>query len=164
MKPRVYIETTVPSYLTARPSRQLVRAAQQQLTRDWWAEQRPNFELVTSQLTWDECGRGDPTAAADRLAVLAGIPQLLMTGTVDALIRDLIAGMQLPNKAIDDATHVAVAAVHTVDYLLTWNCTHLANPVLARRVDAVCRVHGYRTPLIRTPGDFPLTGNDHERG
>src|SRR5437016_2539333 len=125
MKPRIYLEK-VPSYLTAWPSRDLVRAAHQQITREWWAH-RGAFELYSSRLVVPECQAGDPQAAADRLAALAGVPLLEPTPDAAALAEALVRGIPLPDRAAADALHIAIAAAHGVDYLLTWNCTHIAN-------------------------------------
>lgn len=163
MKPRVYVETTIPSYLTARPSRDVVRLAEQQLTRDWWADHRPGCDLVISQFVLDECAAGDPQAAVDRLAALAGVPLLDVTGEAVGLARELVSGMPLPPRAEEDANHIAVAAVHSVDYLLTWNCTHLANPALRRRVDRICQGRGFRPPVICTPREFLAEADDGRR-
>src|SRR2546430_8489882 len=121
MKPSVYVETTVPSYLTAWPSRDLVRAAHQQITREWWAR-RDGFELYTSRLVVQECQAGDPEAAAERLAALAGIPLLEQETDLADLAAALLRDVPLPAKAAD-ALHIATAAVHGMQYLLTWNCT-----------------------------------------
>ncbi len=160
MKPRVYIETTVPSYLTARPSRDLVRAAHQQITREWWDQHRTGFELVVSQLVLDECGAGDPNAATARLAAIAGLPLLAATEGAGELARELVVSVPLPSRAAADALHLATAAVHGVEYLLTWNCTHLANAVLRGRVEAVCRGRGYRAPVVCTPEELTQEGTN----
>lgn len=163
MLPRVYVETTIPSYPTARPSRNAIRKAEQQITREWWADRRAGYELVVSQFVLDECASGDPEAAADRLAAVAGIPLVDITGDGVALARELVSGMQLPPRAEEDANHIAVAAVHAVDYLLTWNCTHLANPALRRRVDRICQGRGFRPPVICTPREFLAEADDGGR-
>ncbi|MCI0463869.1 MAG: type II toxin-antitoxin system VapC family toxin [Gemmataceae bacterium] len=142
MKPLVYVETTIPSYLTAWPSRDLVRAAHQQLTREWWAR-RDRFDLYASRLVVQECQAGDAQAAVERLAALAGISLLEQTAEVGELA---------------DALHIATAAVHGMHYLLTWNCTHLANVVLRPQIEAVCRAAGYEPPLICTPEELPTKG------
>jgi hypothetical protein len=116
MKPRVYIETTIPSYLTAWPSRDLVRAAHQQITREWWAL-RGSYDLYSSRLVVPECQAGDPKAAADRLAAMAGIPLLEQTSETAALAEVLVRDVPLPEKAAADALHIATAAVHGVEYL-----------------------------------------------
>lgn len=157
MKPTVYAETTIPSYLTAWPSRDLVRAAHQQLTREWWAR-RKAFDLYASRLVVQECQAGDAQAAADRLAALAGVPLLEQGPEVAELAEALIRDVPLPEKAAADALHIATAAVHGVQYLLTWNCTHIANAALRPRIEAVCRAAGFEPPLICTPEELPTEG------
>jgi predicted nucleic acid-binding protein len=158
---RVYVETTVPSYLTAWPSRDLVRAAHQQVTREWWAS-RGGFELYSSRLVVQECEAGDARAAADRLATLAGIPLLEQTSEAAALAEALMSGVPLPVRAASDAIHIAIAAVHGIDLLVTWNCTHIANATLRPRIEAVCRAAGYEPPLICTPEELPTGSPDDE--
>jgi hypothetical protein len=159
MKPTVYIETTVPSYLTAWPSRDLVRAAHQQITREWWAR-RTAFDLYLSPLVVQECQAGDPRAAADRLAALAGIPLLDEIPEAGELAAALLRDIPLPDKAAADALHIATAAVHGMQYLLTWNCTHIANVMLRPQIEAVCRAAGYEPPLISTPQELPTEVSD----
>lgn len=122
MRPRVYVETTIPSYLTAWPSRDLLRAAHQQVTREWW-DRRDAFDLFISPLVLVECQAGDPTAAAVRLAAVAGLPLLDPTEEVAALADALARAVPVPPRAAADAIHIAMAAVHGMQYLLTWNCT-----------------------------------------
>jgi hypothetical protein len=102
-----------------------------------------------------ECQAGDPTAAADRLAALAGLPLLDQTGEVVALAEALVRDVPLPPRVGGDAVHIATAAVHGMQYLLTWNCTHIANAALRPRIEAVCRAAGYEPPLICTPEELP---------
>jgi hypothetical protein len=159
MKPRVYVETTVPSYLTAWPFRDLIRAAHQQMTREWCAR-RDEFDLYTSRLVVEECRAGDEQAAADRLAALAEIPHLEQTDDVTDLAEALVRDGPLPERAAADALHIALAAVHGVDYLLTWNCTRIANVTLRPQIEAVCRAAGYEPPLICTPEELPTGRRD----
>src|SRR2546421_7333451 len=161
MKPSVYVETTVPSYLTAWPSRDLVRAAHQQITREWWAR-RDTFALYSSRLVVQECQAGDPQAAADRLAALAGIPLLEQTAEAGELAEALLRDVPLPAKAAADALHIATAAVHGMQYLLTWNCTHIANVSLRPRIEAVCRAAGFEPPLICTPEELQFEGGNND--
>ncbi len=164
MKSRVYLETTIPSYLTAWPSRDVVRLGHQQATRDWWA-QRDEFELCISQLVVNECQRGDPTAAAERMKMLEGIPLLDQPEVVDALAGALIRDVPLPPKATIDAFHIAFSASHGLQYLLTWNCTHIANATLRSRIEKTCRSFGFEPPLIVTPIELmphPLPEPDEE--
>ena len=155
MNPRVYIETTIPSYLTARPSRDLLRAAQQQLTQEWW-DRRAAFDLFISPLVLVECQAGDPSAAADRWAAIAGLPLLDQTDAVARLAEELARAVPIPPRAAADAVHIATAAVHGMQYLLTWNCTHIANVVLRPRIEAACRVIGCEAPLICTPPELSV--------
>jgi hypothetical protein len=154
MKPRVYLETTIPSYLTAWPSRDLVRAAHQQITRDWWDRRRAEFELYISQVVLRECQAGDATAAAERLKILQDLPLLEQTEEATRLAQALVDRVPLPERAAVDALHVAIAAVHGVDYLLTWNCTHIANATLRDPIESVCRENGYEPPAICTPDEL----------
>ena len=153
-KPSVYIETSLVSYLTARPSRDLLVAAHQQLTVTWWDEQRTRYELFTSQVVLAEARAGDPDAAQRRLAVLERLPLLDVTDTAIALAARLVTEQALPAQAAQDALHLAIACVHGMEYLLTWNCTHLANARLRSRIEQVCRDAGYVPPIICTPEEL----------
>ena len=150
----VYIETSVVSYLTARPSASLVAAARQQITRDWWDDHRSRFEQFISPLVLDEASRGDAEAARLRLAALEGLAVLEATesamGLVDTLLRDGV----LPRKAIDDAAHIAIATVHNIDFLVTWNCRHIDNAEVKPLIRSVCDAHGYACPEICTPEEL----------
>jgi predicted nucleic acid-binding protein len=157
----VYIETSVVSYLTALPTRDLLAAAWQNATSRWWEGQRQCFELVTSQLVIDEAGKGHPEAAKRRLQRLADMPHLSMPDAVTDLAKALIQEGALPKKATDDALHVAISAYHGVDYLLTWNCRHIDNAETKPVIRSVCAVLGYTCPEICTP--LELMGEDDER-
>ena len=161
MSGRVYVETTIPSYLTAWPSRDLVRAAHQQITQEWWAR-RGSYELYSSRLVVVECQAGDPQAAADRMAAMVGIPLLEQSPEVASLAEALLRDVPLPPKAASDALHIATAAVHGMEYLLTWNCTHIANVTFRPQIEAVCRAAGYEPPLICTPEELSVEGTTHE--
>jgi predicted nucleic acid-binding protein len=150
VKPRTYIETTIVSYLTARPSRDLVRAAEQEITREWW-DNRRIFELFISQLVLDEAAAGDADAAALRLAALQEAAILDTSEEAISLGHRLLAAGGLPAKAVADALHIAVAAVHGLDYLLSWNCTHLANARMRGKIEGICRSAGYDPPMLCTP-------------
>lgn len=154
MKPRVYVETSVLSYLTARPSRDLTAAAWQQATDEWWAERRPDFELFVSEAVVAEARSGDPAAAARRLAVVAELADLDVSDEAIRLAAKLVADGAVPANAADDAVHLAVAAVHAMDFLLTWNCRHLDN---AERKSAMRRTiaeAGYVCPEICSPHEL----------
>jgi hypothetical protein len=164
MKPRLYIETTIPSYLTARPSRDVVRVAHQQITREWWEQCVGNFDLFVSQAVLRECQGGDPDAAAKRLAVVQNLPLLEQTPEAVALAEALLSEVPLPDQAVGDALHIAMSAVHGMNYLLTWNCTHIANASLRFRIESVCREHGYDPPAICTPEELLNQGEGNYDG
>jgi DNA-directed RNA polymerase subunit H (RpoH/RPB5) len=151
MKQTVYVETTVVSYLTAWPSRDIIRAAQQKITYDWWHTQRSRFDLVTSELVVLEASAGDSSAAKERLEVLKEMRIVKSSAAAQQLASLLIAEAALPRIAFRDAFHVAIAATNGVDFLLTWNCTHLANSTLRDKIDEACVLAGYRPPAIGTP-------------
>ena len=138
------------SYLTALPSRDLVLAAHQQITRDWWST-RDTFEMFVSQFVLDEASAGDATAADRRVAVLCDLVLLDLTPDATLLAAELVRGGGVPQKAKIDALHIAVAAVHGMDYLVTWNCTHIANATMRGRIEAICRRAGFDPPVICTP-------------
>ncbi len=150
MKPRAYIETTVISYLTALPSRDLVLAAHQQVTRDWWST-REAFELYVSQFVLDEASAGDAGASARRVEALRDLGILDLTREATLLAAELIRAGGLPVTAKIDALHIAVASVHGMDYLVSWNCTHIANATMRGRIEAICRGAGFEPPVICTP-------------
>ena len=156
----VYIETSIVSYLTALPARDLLAAAWQNATSHWWETQQQRFELFTSQLVLDEARKGHQKAAQRRVNALRTIAHLPMPDAVTNLATELLTEGALPEKATDDALHVAVSAYHGVDYLLTWNCRHIDNAEMKPLMRSVCVVHGYSCPEICTP--LELMGEDNE--
>ena len=154
MPRRVYIETTIPSYLTARPSRDILQAARQQLTREWWDVERRNYDLCISQIVLDEAAAGDAEAAQRRLAVIDTLPLLDLTFEVDGLAETIMQSGLLPASASRDAVHIAVAAVHQVHFLLTWNCRHIANATIFRDLQHIILDAGYDVPVICTPDEL----------
>ncbi len=154
MPARVYIETTIVSYLTAWPSQDVIRAAHQEITRSWWNDSRDAFHVYVSAATVREASGGDPIAAAERLRALRGLPELEITVEAEELAQELLNEIPLPARAAVDALHIAVAAVHGMDYLLTWNCTHIANATLRSRIESVCRLKGFEPPIICTPEEL----------
>ena len=151
----VYVETSVVSYLTARPSRNIVLSAHQAITREWW-RRRASYELRVSQLVLDEASDGDAAMVARRLSALAGIPVLDVTADAASLAAALVQRGALPRKAIVDAFHIGIAAAHAIDYLLTWNCRHLANAAMRGTIEEVCRSAGLVPPVICTPEELPV--------
>lgn len=152
---RIYVETSIFSYLAAHTSRDLVVSAWQEVTREFWDQHREAYDLVTSQLVVEECSVGDPDAVERRLALLRGMPELMVDDAVRAVAAALLSKGGVPRKAEFDALHIAVAAVGGADYLLTWNCRHLNNPVTKPRVRAICEYCEHVCPEICTP--FELT-------
>ena len=153
-KKTVYIETSIVSYLTARPTSDLLAAAWQKATVDWWDTQRKRFDLYTSDVVAEEAGRGNPEAAARRLEALSSIPMLTLTEDVVVLSKALIQEKALPTKALDDSLHIAISAVHGVHYLLTWNCRHIDNAETKPIIRSVCAIHGHSNPEICTPQEL----------
>jgi predicted nucleic acid-binding protein len=160
MKPKAYIETTVVSYLTAWPSRDVVIAGRQQTTRDWWQDAADRFELVASGLVVYEAGAGDSDAARARLATLESVTMLDATEEAAELAQQLIDSGAVPQKAAEDAGHIAIAVTNGVQYLVTWNCRHIANATMRSHIDRVCREAGYEPTVICTPSE--LMGSDDE--
>jgi predicted nucleic acid-binding protein len=154
MRPTVYIETSVVSYLTSKPGRDLIVTAHQELTREWWNERRIAFTLYVSELVLTEASGGDPEAAERRMGVLTGIPVLRVSPDVRELARDLVHFGPIPVRAAADAVHVAVAAAHGMDYLLTWNCRHIANAEMKAAISRRCLSRGYEPPVICTPEEL----------
>ena len=154
MPRRIYIETTIPSYLTARPSRDIVQAARQQLTREWWDVERRNYDLCISQIVLDEVAAGDAEAAQRRMAVIDTLPLLDLTFEVDGLAETIMQSGLLPVSASRDAVHIAVTAVHQVHFLLTWNCRHIANATIFRDLQHIIMSAGYDVPVICTPEEL----------
>lgn len=156
----VYVETSILSYLTARPSRDLLAAAHQQVTRDWWEGQRARFEVFISPLVEQEARRGDPAAAERRIEALHGLAMLEIVEDAYDLAAALLSDGALPPSAEDDAAHIALAAVHGIDYLLTWNCRHIDNAETKPIMRSICAARGYTCPEICTPEE--LMGEEHE--
>ena len=154
MSKLIYIETTIPSYLAARPSRDLLQAARQQLTHDWWNNRRHEFELCLSEIVLEEAAAGDADAANRRLAILGGLPLLEMTAEVNDLAEPIMDSGLLPQRAARDAVHIAVSSVHAVDILLTWNCKHIANASIMRELSEIVAATGREMPVLCTPDEL----------
>jgi hypothetical protein len=150
----VYIETTIFSYLVSRPSRDLLVAAHQETTQEWWLDRRQGFKCYISQVVIDEISVGDPNLAEKRMEIVRDLPVLEVTGAAQHLAEAILSIGAIPPHAVREAAHVAVAAEGGMDYLLTWNCKHLANAQLRRRLSMVCNREGYDMPLICTPEEL----------
>lgn len=154
MRSVAYIETSVVSYLTARPSRDVVMVARQQVTREWWRTAPDRFQLVASELVIREARQGDPNAARDRLMRLESVALLDATEDAEQLARKLIASRAVPPHAAVDAAHIAIAVTNRVHYLVTWNFRHIANAAMRSRIEWTCRSEGYEPPVICTPNEL----------
>ena len=154
MKPKIYIETSIISYLTARPCNDIRVVANQNTTIEWWETRRSGFELFISEFVITEASLGNPEAAKKRLGVIAKLPELLVTNEVKVLAKTLISEGAIPIKAEVDAYHIAVAAVNGIEYLLTWNCTHIANAIMRTKIEKICRHKGVEPPIICTPQEL----------
>jgi len=154
MKPVAYIETTVISYVTAKPSRDIIVAGHQAVTTEWWDRDLPKFRAVISPVVLDEISAGDADAIARRLAVVEGMPLLELTSEVTALAMRYYDSVRLPETARADALHLALATMHGTDYLVTWNCRHIANGRVRKLVEEINDSLGINTPAICTPEEL----------
>jgi predicted nucleic acid-binding protein len=154
MRPLLYVETSVVSYLTGRRSQDLIVAAHQELTRKWWSERGRQFDLVISELVYREASGGDAEAAGARIRALDGLRILKIGEDAFSLAERLLAKGPIPRAYAEDALHISVAAVNGADYLLTWNCKHLANAAHRAIVESVVEEAGYACPIICTPEEL----------
>jgi len=154
MTKRVYLETTIASYLAAWPSRDLVQAARQQITHEWWNTQRREYDLCISEIVLDEAAGGDADAARRRLPFLQALPLLDLTEAVNDVAKAIMASGLLPPKATRDAIHIAASSVHGVDILLTWNCRHIANAAIMKELRTIVANCGYEMPIPCTPEEL----------
>ena len=154
MPESVYIESSIISYLTARQSRDIVVAGIQELTRDWWGSQRNKYDLFISESVLREISKGDAGASVKRIQVISGIPSLIIDQESMLLSRSILKGTNLSQKSIEDALHIAIATVNHIEYLLTWNCRHIANAKIIPKVELICHNLGYQCPRICTPQEL----------
>jgi len=154
MKPKIYLETSIVSYLTAQPSRDIITAARQQITREWWQKRRERFDLYVSEFVITEARLGDVRQAELRLQTLEGIALIQLTEGAALLAEELVAKGPLPEKAALDALHIAAAVSGGVEYLLTWNFKHLANASMRNKIESMCRLRGYEPCVICTPEEL----------
>lgn len=151
MTQKVYIETSVVSYLTARQSQDAIVSACQQITRLWWDSSRQGAQAFISPYVIEEASNGDPSAAEQRLTALRAVPVLSISPVIPELADFLLLGGGLPANARIDALHIACAAYHEMDVLLTWNCTHIANPEKLPVMRGLCAARGFTLPELVTP-------------
>jgi len=154
MPERVYLETSIISYLAAHPSRDLITAARQQITHEWWSRRRLQFEVYISEIVAAEAAGGDADAARRRAQWMEGVPSLSVSDEATALARKLVQAARLPERAAVDALHISLAACHGMHYLLTWNSTHIANAEFRPKVERACRDNGYEPPALCTPDEL----------
>ena len=150
----IYIESTIPSYVVARPARDLLQAARQQLTRDWWDLQRKRHELFISQVVLDEIASGEAAMARQRLELVAQIKLLDLTNEANALTKQILGSGLLPADADRDAAHIALATVHEMEILLSWNCRHIANAAIQARLRRLAEKAGFALPVLCTPDEL----------
>jgi predicted nucleic acid-binding protein len=154
VKPGVYLETSVISYLVGRLSRDVVVLGNQELTREWWATRRSDYELFVSEAVIGEAAIGDPDLARQRVEICDGLQLLAISDEAERLAPLLLKAAGMAPNAATDALHIAVATVHGMDYLLSWNCSHIANATIRRAIDKQCRASGYEPPVICTPQEL----------
>ena len=151
MSETVYIETSILGYLTARPSRDIIVAANIEITREWWNTRRSDFQLYSSQAVLKETTQGDAKIASQRLEIFSNLSLLNLNQSVLDLAEQFLGRSNLPAKADIDAVHIAVATVHGMDYLLTWNCKHIPNAQIQRKLAEISIDFGYELPILCTP-------------
>jgi len=151
---RIYIESTIPSYVVARPARNLLQAARQELTRDWWNLKRQEHELFTSQIVLDEIAAGESETARRRLEITADLPIVDLTSAAEKLAGKILRSGLLPANADGDTAHIALATAHNLDILLTWNCRHIANGAIQVRLRRLVEASGFELPAICTPEEM----------
>jgi predicted nucleic acid-binding protein len=154
VKPRVYLETSVVSYLVGRLSRDVIVLGNQELTREWWRSKRAEYDFFISEIVLGEIAGGDADLAHQRLLIAGDLPLLAVTEEAERLAPLLLKAAGLAPNAATDALHMAVAASHGMDYLLSWNCAHIANATIRRAIEKQCRMSGYEPPVICTPQEL----------
>jgi len=154
VKPIVYVGTSVIGYLTSWPSRDIVVAGHQKATRTWWESALNRFELYISELVVQECSEGDAGAVASRLEAIVGLPTLQLSDESEVLADALVAGHAVPEPYYEDALHIALATVHGIDFLVTWNFRHIANASIRGKIEEGCREGGYEPPIICSPEEL----------
>jgi len=154
MKPTIYLESTVISYVAARPSRDLIIAAHQQITHEWWEKTLPKCEAFVSPIVIDEISRGDNIAVQNRLDKVVSFSILEVVLEVRRLADEYFNAIQIPEKARADAYHLALAAWHGLDFLVSWNCTHIVSGRVKMIIEEINAEYGIRTPVICTPEEL----------
>lgn len=160
MKPKVYIETSVISYLAARPSRDVIIAGRQAETHEWWEKHRNRFELYISALVEQEISRGDPAQVAARIARIDGVTSVAISDAAVQVSRTLLQRYAFPEGSEDDALHIGIASTPRAEFLLTWNFMHINNASKKTFIATVVDACGYKCPLFCTPAELGGGRND----
>jgi predicted nucleic acid-binding protein len=160
MPASVYIESSIISYLTSRPSRDVVKAARQAITSEWWIKSRQHYEIYISALVEEEIAGGDPLAAAERLKAVVNIPSILINSEAQLLADALLTARAVPDNSIRDALHIAIAATQGIDYLVTWNFRHINNAETKALITRVVESNGWVCPILCSPEELGV--NDYE--
>ena len=160
MPESVYIESSIISYLTSRPSRDVIKAGRQVVTYDWWLNTKSKYEIYISALVEEEISGGYPMAAAKWLQAVANIPSILITHEAQSLADALVSSKAVPGNSVRDALHIAIAATQGIDYLLTWNFKHINNAETKTLMARVIEADGWACPILCSPEE--LGNNDYE--
>ena len=153
-KESVYLETSVISYYTARPSRDVIILAHQQITKDWWETHHDHYEFYISEIVKEEASRGDSGASIRRMTFIKDIPHLKLTEEIESIAEMYVKELHIPKDSIRDALHIAIACFHRVDFLVTWNCAHIANAHTIKKLYRLNQIKGLYTPVICTPEEL----------
>jgi len=154
MKESIYLETTVVSYYTSKPSRDIIALAHQEITRQWWPVAIRRYDVFVSEVVIEEASFGDREAAKRRLVELKDFPHLELNDKVEEIAQAYMDKLEIPDKSFRDAAHLSVASVHNIDYLVTWNCAHLANGEIIKKLMKINESFGINTPIICTPEEL----------
>ena len=154
MRESIYLETTIVSYYTSKPSRDIIVLAHQEITRQWWLKVIGRYNIFISEVVIEEASSGDPEAIKRRLEELKDFPHLELNDKVEKMAQVYMERLEIPEKSLRDAAHLAVASVHNIDYLVTWNCTHLANGEVIKKLMKINESLDIHTPIICTPEEL----------
>ncbi len=154
MKESIYLDTSVVSYHTSNPSRDIIVLAHQEITRQWWHKAVKRYDVFISEVVIEEASFGDPEAAKRRLEELIDFPHLELDNKVEEMAKIYMERLDIPEKSFRDAAHLALASTHNIDYLVTWNCTHLANGAVIKKLVMINNSLGIHTPIICTPEEL----------
>jgi len=154
MRESIYLEKTIVSYYTSKPSRDIIVLAHQEITRQWWLKVIGRYNIFISEVVIEEANSGDPEAIKRRLEELKDFPHLELNDKVEKMAQVYMERLEIPEKSLRDAAHLAVASVHNIDYLVTWNCTHLANGEVIKKLMKINESLGIHTPIICTPEEL----------